>query len=238
MKPKFVFNKIETRSTITSTGRKKYIVKGYATSTDKPYIAEKRKDVNTGKVRGLKELFTRNAEESMKRQLSSKKIFVDMEHKIGTKANVNHFLNEMESKSGKDFTKEKERILEHMKGSDFPFAKVTDFRIDDNGLFIETEINPYYADLGDEEKQYFEASLNMILEGYVDRMSLNFNPTERIVEDGVTKINDVDVYGVSFTGGAANDWLPPLEVATRSIKEFSEGEKEWEKKIQMSTLML
>jgi hypothetical protein len=219
---KFTFDRIETR---TSGGDKpRTIIKGYATVADKPYIFGYRVDNKGNPTQSLKEMFTQNAIESMRRQVMAKKVFADIEHTFAGYVNVKNALHEIAVKNGIKIDKESDEILRTFKKFEFPFAKPNLFDIDDKGLYVETETNPFFRDVDEAHRKYYDAVDGMLKSGILDRISLNFKAT-KIIPGEVPKIDDVDVFGISYTGGAANDWLPPVEVAMRCIQEVEDDLK-------------
>lgn len=227
----FFLPRIETR-TIDIKGIPTYIVKGYATTTGNVY-PYKVTDKKT-----FKEYFTENAIKSINRKSKSKKIFVDIEHQIATKENSKRMLESIQNKTGKDFTEEIDYITRSFKYSEIPMFKVENIKIDDIGLFVEVRGNPFYRDISNEHKTYFDAVWGSLENGFINGMSLNMKPTKIInVTDDIVKIDDVDVYGISLTGSPSNDMATITEVAMRSI-EIVRGGKKCRKKIKTTSLMM
>lgn len=153
----FVLDKIETRSSIDKTGARRYIVRGYTSVPNKPYVYqyETGKD---GKVsKSLKELMTPNAQKSMDRQLRAKKVFADIEHQMAGSFNIDKALRDLESEQGVSLGEKRSEILSYFKNFDIPLMKVTDFRLDDTGLFLETDFNPHFRGVDEVHKSYFDA---------------------------------------------------------------------------------
>jgi len=223
------FSKIETRS-LNENGAPRYIVRGYAAVHNVPYVYNVVKDKNGNIVRALKEYFTRDALRNLLIKAKSRKIFVDSEHSLGRYFNVKDILTKIEKKTGKELEDEKNAILSLIKHSDIPLAKLTSLNIDDNGILVEAELNPFYRNIDENHKRYFDSVWNSLRAGYLDGLSLNFKPTKFKEENGIVKIDDVDVYGISFTGGRANHAAPITEVLMRSLSEnYSEGDTMSEK---------
>lgn len=219
----FHLPKIETRS--QSDGKtNEYIVRGYASVPNKLDIYKVDYGIN-GPV-SFRSLFTENAVQSMEKQAKSKKIFVDVEHETGSLVNIKHILDNMEMDPEK-----KEEIMSYVKHSDLPFAKVFDLKIDDNGLFLDTRLNPHYKNVHGE---YFDAIWKSMQDKFINGMSINFAPTktEEKFLDGrwVDVIDDVELYGISYTGNPALPENNIVEVAMRSALDFKKGERMEEKK--------
>lgn len=229
----YFLNKIETRS-FEKDGIPQYIIKGYAATKGTIYPYKVSKD------RTFREFFTDKAIESMNKKAKHQKVFVDVEHQSTTKENSKHLLNLIRKKTGKDFAEEIDYIEKSYKYSDIPMFKVEQIKVDDKGLFVEMRGNPYYRELDEDHKKYFDSVWGSLESGFINGMSLNMQPTKTIqLSDGLTQIDDVDILGISLTGGASNYENDITEVAMRSM-EIERGEREWQKKrkLQMSSLMM
>ena len=221
--------KLEIRSK-DGTGKPTYIVRGYAAVPNHVYTYK------TKGNRAFKEYFTEKGIENIKRKLKSQKVFVDVEHSIATASSSEHILNEIKKKTGQDFTEEINYIKQRVINSDLPMFKFHDLILDDNGLLLELRGNPYYRDVDIEHQRHFDATWGSLETGFLNGMSFNFKPSDIVqVNDELTQINDVDIFGISLTGGAANE-LPLTEVLMRSI-ENCRGEEKWQKK-KVSLMML
>jgi len=228
MKYSFYLPKIETRSKEID-GIPSYIIKGYATTPNNVY------PYKTDGSRTFKEYFSEKAIENIKRKIKNEKIFVDAEHITGTKNSSELILKQLEEKAGKDFSEEINHIKTRLKYSDIPMFKVNDIQIDDKGLFVDIRGNPFYRNIDEEHKNYFDSVWGSLESGFINGMSLNFKPIETIqVNDELTQIDDIDIFGISLTGNASNDMASITEVAMRSI-EHIRGESICQK---TSSLML
>ncbi len=228
----YFLNKIETRS-FEKDGIPQYIVKGYATTVGNIYPYKVSKD------KTFREFFSEKAIKSINRKIKNQKVFVDIEHQIGAKESSKLILENIKKKAGVDFAEEIDYIDKKFKYSEIPMFKIKEVKVDDNGFFVEVAGNPYYRNLSEEHKNYFDSVWGSLENKFINGMSLNMKTTETIqLEGGVTQIDDVDIYGISLTGSASNDMASITEVAMRSM-EIERG-VEWQKKrkIQMSSLMM
>ena len=231
----FYLPKIETRST-EKDGVRIYSVKGYATTPNHIYPYRTEADATGKPIRSFREYFSDKALENIKRKLKNEKVFVDVEHITATSNSTEFILNQIQDKTGKDFSEEIKHLKNKFKYSELPMFKVEDIKIDDKGLFIEVKGNPFYRDLDEEHRAYFDSVWGSLEQGFINGMSLNFKATETVkINDELTQIDDIDIYGISLTGGASNDMASITEVAMRSLDV--RGEKKWQKK-RITTLMM
>lgn len=226
----FYLPKIETR-TKDSAGKPTYIVRGYATTPNHTYTYK------TYENKAFREFFTERALESMKNQAKTKKVFVDAEHFTGTKHSVPIILDGIKQRTQGKFDSELDYVKSRVDYSDIPMFKVEDITVDDNGLFVDIRGNPFYREYDEEHKKYFDSVWGSLETGFINGMSLNFKPTSIIpINDGLTKIDDVEIYGISLTGSPSNDMATITEVAMRSIENVR-GELKCQKKITTSLLI-
>jgi len=217
-KNKYNFDfQIETRS--AKEGEKpNYIVKGFATIPDHAYAYKYFKN-NVS----LKEMFTTKGAENLLRKLKSKNIFVDALHERAFEHNTKELLKNIQKKTGVDISAEAKGIMSQLKVSDIPLAKIHSINLDGKRPFIETRLNPMYREVDEEHRKYFDAIWYSLENGYLNKFSINFKPTDTEKElvngEVIPKINDVDVYGISYTQDAANDMADITEVAVRSALE-------------------
>ena len=199
-----------------------YIVRGYAATPNNVYPY---KAVETdGKTRTFKEYFSTKGIENINRRAKDIKVFADVEHITGAKDTGEYIINQIQEKTGKDFSRELELLQRKFKYSDIPMFKVNEIKIDDKGLFVDIRGNPYYRDIDEDHKNYFDAIWGSLENGFINGMSLNMKPTETIqVNDGLTQIDDVEIFGISLTGNTCNDMASITEVAMRSM-EYIRGE--------------
>lgn len=226
----FHLPKIETRRKDLN-GVPSYIVKGYATTPDNVYTYKTTGD------RAFKEYFTSKALESLRKKLKNEKVFVDAEHITATKHSSEKILEDIQQRASVDVSEQINYIKDRFKFSDIPMFKVEDVKVDDHGLFVEIQGNPFYRNVDEEHASYFDAVWNSIENGFINGMSLNFKPSETLqVNEGLTQIDDIDVYGISLTAGAANDMANITEVAMRSIEH--RGESKCQKRKKMKKLLM
>lgn len=220
MKSKYSFDfNIETRS--SAAGEiPTYIVNGYATIPEHAY-AYKYFNNNVS----LKEMFTEKGAKNLVKKLKSKNVFVDALHERAFEHNTKALLKQIQKKSGVDISEESNKIMEQLRVSDIPIAKIHSINLDGNKPYIETRLNPLYREVDEEHKKYFDAIWYSLQNGYLNKFSINFKPTdvETVLVNGemMPKINDVDVYGISYTQDAANEMADITEVAVRSVMDAS-----------------
>lgn len=219
---------IEVRTTNVLGKTPEYIVKGYASTPNIPDIYKVIRSKDGKKVEGFKSVFTKNCIESMNRQGKSKKIFIDAEHRTAIAMNVNHFLD---NSNIDEATKKK--IIEQIEIGDLPIAKPKELYIDDEtGKFVaDTRMNPHFKGQSEFHSKYFDAVWGSLQDGFLDGMSINMVATKFKEEEGLLKIDDVDLFGISYTGGGASPENNIFEVAVRAITEVRETQVE-ERKMQ------
>lgn len=233
----FFLPKIEIRSSINK-GIKQYVVKGYAATTGNIYSYSKLLENDGTPIKCFKEYFTDKAIESIKKQSKSENIFVDYGHQNAFNINMNKSLTDIEVRSGLNLKEEKEYIRNAAQLSDIPMFKIEEIQIDDKGLFVEVRGNPFYREVDEEHAKYFDSIWGSLENGFINGMSLNMKPTETIqINEDITQIDDVDVYGISLMSGSANDMANITEVAIRCI-EHVRGEKCQKKTKKIRRMML
>ena len=221
---------IETRSA-KEGDRPRYIVKGYATVPDHPYAYRYFKNGNS-----FKEMFTQKGVENFVKKLKSKNVFVDALHEYGTLYNTSELLKQIQNKTGVNISNEANEIITQIKHSDIPLAKFNSVNLDGTKPFIETELNPLYREVDEKHQKYFDAVWYSLQNGFLNKFSINFKPTETEsdVSNGeiIPKINDMDIFGISYTQGAANELADITEVAMRSAMEMDEVKRMEEDKLK------
>ena len=224
----FLLDRLEIRSPIEGAVQKR-IIRGYASVPNKKDIYKYSKDT----LKSFKSLFTDNCIKSMEKQAKSKKVFVDAEHQFASSVNIRSILDaiqEVAIDKGLNIKAETDRILDYLKVSEFPLAKVTNINIDDKGLFLETELNPAYREVDLLHRDYFDSVWGSLKSGFLNGISINFVPTsttQKFMEgDWVTVIDDVDLYGFSYTGEPALPDNNIVEVAMRSAMEIRTAKEE------------
>ncbi len=226
---------IEIRATRPLDKEPEYIAKGYINAN----IPDNYGTMKTpfGK-KVMRSVFTDNAVDSMERQGKSKKLYVDSGHKIATHMNVERHLEELGISK-----KDKEQILAEIKVSDIPFSKLISITKDptnESRLIVDTRLNPYYRNVDETHKNYFDAVWQSMEDKYINGISFDFAPTKVFEKEGITYIDDLELYGINYVGGQALPENTLFEVAMRATKEFVEGEPKMndEKMKEMETKLV
>ncbi len=222
----FKFGDIDVRSSL-SGNKPVYSVKGYAVIPEMKHVHKYFKDTNGKVSKSLRSVFTKNFEKSMYNQLRNKKIFIDTEHEIASKLNIKKVVDQMvdnAKSAGLDMTQAKDIVNTYLNVNEIPMFKVHDFKIDENGMFVEIRGNPFFRELDDDHKNYFDAIWGSLEDKFLGGLSINFTPT-KVVEErdelGVfEKIDDGQVYGISILGQPAIDGANITEVAIRALQDF------------------
>jgi hypothetical protein len=224
----FTFDRIETRALKAESKHPKYLIRGYAVAPNVEHIHKFTKDKNSGKVtKSFKSLFTPNAIESINKQLHHKKIFVDALHEIASNINSKDVIKQLKEKYGDEINEDLTNLEANLNMKQLPLFKPVKFDVLDKGLYMEIETNPFFPEVDEKHAGYYNAIVGSLLDKYINGMSLNFQTKDVLEEDGIEKINDVDVFGVSLVANAAlGDHSSITEVAMRSIKEVIETREE------------
>lgn len=225
---KFTFDRIETRALSAKSKHPKYLIRGYAVAPDVEHIYKYSKDPASGKVtKSFKSLFTKNAIESINEQLKHKKIFVDAMHEIASNINSKDIIKQLKEKYGEEISDELASLEANFNMKQLPLFKPVKFDVLDKGLYMEIETNPFFPEVDEKHESYYNAIVGSLLDKYINGMSLNFKTKDVQNEDGIEKINDVDVFGVSLVSNAAlGDYSSITDVAMRSIQEVIETREE------------
>lgn len=225
----FYLPKIETRA-VQKGKTKRYIVKGYATVPNHIYAYKKEEDSQGNAIRTFNEYFTDEAIANIKRKASSENIWVDYGHSTGTSANMENMMNKLEVRTGVNLSGEKDYLKNMLNISDIPMFKLNNIQIDNKGLFVEIEGNPFYRELNDEHMKKFDSTWKSLENGFINTMSLNMKPTSFVdVNEGLRQINDVDIFGISLLSGAANDMANITEVAMRCVEKSKKEDEKCQK---------
>jgi len=240
----FYLSKIEVRST-THGDTPKYVVRGYAIAPNLPHTYKTVSDSSGRVTRTFKSYFTDNFVQRALEQLQHTDIFVDALHQTAANINIRSLLENMKKKAeqkGITLDDEISAIMANVKVTQLPLAKPTDFKIDDNGLYLETELNPAFREVDDSHKRYFDAVWYSLQHGYLNGMSFNFTPTKVVNEGGLERIDDGEVWGVSYVSNAALKSATGItEVAMRALTTTTttlsgannmENEKDAQKEIE------
>jgi hypothetical protein len=110
---------------------------------------------------------------------------------------------------------------------ELPLFKLSSFNLTDDGIEVEIESNPHYADVDDSHEKYYYAIIGSIEEGFYKGFSLNFSTRDMVNENGLEKINGVDIYGISIIPDPALGASSPItEVMVRSLMEVRSEQME------------
>jgi len=224
MSSSFVFDRIETRGA-QENGRKRYLIKGYASAKNAPDLYKWHKKGSTYK--SFKDLFTTECINDMKEQLKRKPIFVDKQHETAKKYNVKKILNDMSlaaKKNGIDFSQHVLDANSYLDSYDeLPLIKLNSFDVDDHGLLTEVELNPYYREYDDEHAKVFDSTWKSLEDKFINSMSLNFKVIDADYTDNgdenFAMIKKVDVYGISLMNNSSVQGTDIVEVAIRGAME-------------------
>lgn len=176
-----------------------------------------------GSKKIMSSVFTRNCVDSLRRQAKAKKILVDSQHKNAARINVEHMMEQ-----GKVDPKLKEGIMRQFKMTELPLFKLNDITTDTNNanrLIVDARLNPSYRLVNEEHKNHFDAVWNSIQDGYINQVSFDFAAKEITPENGIDYINDLDLFGISFTNGGALPENEVFEVAMRAAQDLTEETK-------------
>ena len=210
---------IDVRSTVGTSDGPKRRVKGYASIPNKVDTYKYELGMDGRVVNGWHSLFTKNAVESMRKQMASRPVFFDVEHELASHVNIRSILDQTDT-----LASVKDKIMSYVKLPEVPMMKIASFDVDDTGLLIEGEFNPYYPDMGAEYRAHYDVVWNSAKDGFFNGFSINFLPTkfeDQIINGKwVSVIDDVDLYGVSLTSKAALPENSVVEVAVRSVVEL------------------
>ena len=215
----FTTDEIEVRS-ITEGRVPRYVVNGKGMIANLPHTYRYFKD-SKGETKSLKSLFTENCLKSIKNQAKHKKLFVDANHELACNANIHKVLK---NKLPEADLKNVER---YFKNKQFPLAKINDIELNDTTLGVYTELNPAFREVDMEHQKYFDAVWYSLENKFLNGISVNFGDAKIIKEDGIEKIDDIDVLGFSYVDSPSPVENSITEVAIRAIQE---GEKMEEKK--------
>lgn len=219
MNHNIITNRIEVRGS-SDKKNPRYIVNGCALVPDKfdsyNYIWDTQGNITDVK----KSMFTKHCIESIKRQAQHKKLFVDTKHELGFNTNIKGMLK------GKITLEEEKKLDSMLKSKLLPIAKLTDININENGLFVETELNPLFREIDEDHKRYFDAVWYSLENKFLNGISINFMATDVIQDEkGRDIINDIDIAGFSYVDRPSLPEHNISEVAMRSAQDYQEGVK-------------
>ncbi len=215
---------IETRSSKSKKSKK--IIRGRAKLTPgKQYAYLFDSDEQGNPIKSLKEVFSEQGWNTIKKKIMGRGVFVDDNHKTVIDLKLNRYLNDLSRETGKNLDDIKAEIKRWIKASDMPLFKLEDAQLEDDSVMLEIAMNPYFRDIDESHKAYYDAVSNSVDEGFLNSLSLNFSPTdwtEYITDQGtcIPMINDCDVYGISLVHHAGHDDMQDvLEVSMRAVQD-------------------
>jgi len=208
---------LEVRSSVDLQKTPEYIIKGHI-NANIPDVYKRIKN-HQGEIVDIKQsIFTDNAVESMRVQAKSKKIYVDTEHKTAVSFNVNHILDKAEVSQ-----EIKDSINSQLEISDLPLIKLKNLYKDEMGkLVVDARLNPHYRTIDDKHKSYFDAVWGSLQDKFIDGVSFTFAATDVKTVNGMDIINDVNLFGIDLTGGAAIPENQIFEVAMRAVQDVKQ----------------
>ena len=209
MKDSFQLNKLEH-----SKEGKKITVKGRAVVANKELLSSFTKNHTSS----FRELFTTSCLEKIYSQMKYRPIFVDTLHSTNSILSNESILLEM--KENHPELNDQITVLEqNIKRMKVPMWKLGNFTLDDNGISVEIESNPLFSEVDEEHNKYYDAIVGSVEGGFINGISMNFVTKDTVFENGIQKINDVDIYGLSLTDGPAYGAYSAIEeLAMRSMK--------------------
>jgi hypothetical protein len=163
----------------------------------------------------------------MYEQMKHKPIFIDALHDIAANMNSKKIIKDLKQKSEGKFDEELALLDSNLRLKELPLFKLRNFEVLDKGLYVELESNPYFPEIDGDHEKYYNSIMGSLLHGYLNGMSINFTTKSAIQENGIDKINDMDIYGISLVADPA---LGPnssiTEVVMRSIQDIIETREE------------
>lgn len=228
---KLTLQNIETRTVDIQTKYPKYVIRGYAVAPNVPHVYKTIRDKKGNVLKSFKSLFTQNAINRVNEQIKHKSIFIDAMHEVAANLNSKNIIEQIRKKTNNEINDELNVLESNLKMKEVPLFKPVKLEVLDKGLFAEVESNPYFAEVDEIHEKQYKAIMGSLLNGSINGMSFNFRTNSVIVEDDIEKIDDIEVYGISLTSGAALGSDSPItEVFMRSIQELVETREE--KKMQ------
>ena len=208
-----ITDRIEIRSIVDTSNKKRYVVKGTALMSNKQDIYEYNKNKD-GSYKVLKSIFTPNCLQSIKKQAEHKKLFVDVQHELACNSIIR---SKIKGKLSKEDIAEIEVMLKIKK---VPIAKITDIDLLEDRLDITTELNPMFREIDDEHKNYFDAVWYSLENKFLNGISVNLGQYKYAYDEDENKvIDDIDILGFSYVDSPANIDNSIYEVAMRVLKE-------------------
>lgn len=166
--------------------------------------------------------FTDKAVRKMSEDMKYRPIFVDFLHSISTKIN-NDYIMEGILEKYPELKQELANIKSNLQASDIPMFLFSNYELNNDKLEIEVESNPLYKDVDDDHSRVYNIITGSIQNGAINGFSVDFITKEVLNENGVDKIDDLDLLGISLVNSPAMGASTSIaEVATRNIKRIVE----------------
>lgn len=215
----FVTDELEVRSSFKDKV-KKTLVRGYAS------------------FKGLDTYNTELSSKARKRvseDLKARELKVGAQHQaaLGNKAAKRLMELKSQLQSEGKSTRLIDEALNLIKVNRLPLGKPREVIFEEDGVFVEVELNPY---LGDIEPEYYNAVVNSLNDGFLDGFSIEFNSADTYDEydsNGKRKtiIDDLVTTGLELVGGAANSGTRITDVLVRMAGVDEHKTKEEETKM-------
>ena len=222
MEYKVVTDRIEVRS-LQENNKPRYIVNGTAILANKKHVYDSIKNYD-GSIKSLKNMFTTNCIESIKKQSKHKSLFADVQHELIRNASLKALVK------GKLNPEEQKKMDNMLKGKMIPLAKINDVSINGDSLDIQTELNPMFREVDEDHKNYFDAIWHSLENKYLNGISINIGEFKvGKDEHGDDVFDDVNILGFSYVDAPAGHEHSITEVAIRAMGDgITEGEKKME----------
>ena len=196
----------------------KLVVRGTAAVANKlhahAYTVDKKKS--------FRSYFTDKALRKMESDLKYRPVFIDIQHNITTKLN-NDLIIEKILEQYPELKDELKTIQSNLTMSDVPMFILTNHQLNDDELIVEVESNPLYKEIDENHAKMYNVVTESILNQAINGFSVDFVSKDVYNENGVQKIDDLDLLGISLVNSPAmGSYTSIAEVATRSIQRIVE----------------
>ena len=159
-------NDVQVRSSL-SDKIKKYFVKGYATF----------KNIDTYNTR-----LSKKAMDKVAKQIMTKDIKIGIQHQKTLSNSIMSKLLELKKSlksEGKDVSLINQAIS-YQQANNYPLGKPRNALVNDDGVEVEIEINPYLKSL---DPNYYDAVIGMLENKFLDGMSIEFSKNVSTYDD-------------------------------------------------------
>jgi len=194
---------VEVRSTLKDR-IKRYYAKGYASF----------KGLDTYRTK-----LSKKAQEKIAKDLKARDIRVGVQHQDAINDKITRNLLKLRDQLVREnkSTLLVDEAIKFASKRKLPLGKPRKVEVDDNGVLVEVEINPFIRDI---DPIYYDAVVNMLEDGFLDGFSIEFSNAathDEYDESGrrYSVINDLEVEGLEFVSGAANSGARIAEVFCR-----------------------